>query len=55
MNEDAEALLKIYEYELGLGHEHSEWLETAKRYGEFCVPRNQTGHGFGHMRLPESR
>lgn len=44
MNEDAEALLRVYEYELQLGNEHGEWLETAKRYGEFLL-RSQEPDG----------
>jgi hypothetical protein len=44
MNEDAEALLSVYEYERKLGNEHPEWLEAAKRYGQFLL-RTQEPNG----------
>lgn len=37
MNEDAEALLRIYEYERDLGHEHPDWIAAGRRYGDFLV------------------
>lgn len=37
MNEDAEALLRVYEFERGLGFVHDDWLKTAVRYGEFLL------------------
>lgn len=44
MNEDAHALLLVYEFEKGLGNDHQEWLEAAKRYGEFLL-RTQEADG----------
>lgn len=37
MNEDAEALLVIYEYEKSLSNEHPTWLQAAVHYGEFLL------------------
>lgn len=37
MNEDAEALLLIYDYEKQLGNIHQSWLDAAIRYGEFLL------------------
>ena len=37
MNEDSHALLLAYAFEKDLGYEHTGWLETGKRYGEFLL------------------
>lgn len=37
MNEEAYGLILAYEFEKKLGNEHSNWLKTAKNYGDFLV------------------
>jgi hypothetical protein len=44
MNEDAHALMLLYRFELSRGVDHAEWLEAAKRYGEFLL-RTQESDG----------
>src|SRR5438067_11218455 len=44
MNEDAHALVIIYNYEKSLGRKHDAWLAAANRYGEFLL-RTQEADG----------
>ncbi len=44
MNEDAHALVIIYNYEKSLGRKRDAWLAAAKRYGEFLL-RTQEADG----------
>lgn len=42
MNEDTHALLLAYSFEKGLAQEHPQWLDTAKRYGEFLLKTQES-------------
>ncbi|MCJ7840698.1 hypothetical protein MUB24_07205 [Lederbergia sp. NSJ-179] len=42
MNEDAEALLLVYDYEKQVAKEHTSWLNAAIRYGDFLLKTQES-------------